>query len=97
MCAIFLQLKKLPQNISFKFQVCAAEYKSREYYAVYTHTTAVHIFQNPIFTAVFVLFTTTCFFVFVPGKCDTINSHLKQIFMCATVNIKTMLLHFLSV
>ena len=76
-------------------QACAAEFESQEYYSVSTCTTAVHSFQNPIFTAVFVLFTVTCFCVH--GSYDTINSHLPQIFMCDTVNVKTMLLDFLFV
>ena len=75
-------------------QVCAAEFESREYYSVSTCTTAVGSFQNPICTAIFVLFTVTCFFACVHGRYDTINSHLTQIFMCATVNVKTMLLDF---
>ena len=59
-----------------------------------TCTTAVHSDQNPIYTAVFVLFTATCFFSCVHGRYDTTDSHLTQIFICATVNVKTMLLDF---
>ena len=81
--------------LSFKlsFQVCAAEFESREYYSVSTCTTDVHSFQNPIYTAVFVLLVVTCFFC-VQGRYDTINSHLTQLFMCGTVNVKIMLLDF---
>ena len=84
------------QTSTFKLssQVCAAEFQSLEYYSVSTCTTAVHNFQNPIYTAIFVPFTATCFFVCVHGRYDTINSHLTQIFMRATVNVKTMLLDF---
>ena len=82
--------------LSFKLslQVCAAEFESYEYYSVSTYTTAVHSFQSSICTAVFVLFTATCFFVCVYRRYDTINSHLTQIFMCATVNVETVLLDF---
>ena len=75
-------------------QVCAAKFKSSEYYSVSTCTTAVHSFQNPICTAIFVLFTATCFFACVHGRYDIINSHLTQIFMCATINVITTLLEF---
>ena len=34
------------------------------------------------------------FFVCVYGRYDTINSHLTQIFMCATVNVEKVLLDF---
>ena len=34
------------------------------------------------------------FFVCVQGRYDTINSHLTQLFMCGTVNVKIMLLDF---
>ena len=40
----------------------------------------------------FLLFTATHLFACVHGRYDTINSYLTQIFMCATVNVKTMLL-----
>ena len=56
--------------------------------------TSVHGFQNPICTAVFLLFTATCFFARVHDRYDTTNSHLTQIFMCAAVNVKIMLLDF---
>ena len=75
-------------------KVCAAEFKSCEYYSVSTCTTAVHSFQNPICTATFVLFTATWSFACVHGRHDIINSHLTQIFMCATINVITMLLEF---
>ena len=82
--------------LSFKssLQVYGTEFKSREYHLVSTCTTAVHSFQNPICAAGFVLFTATCFFASVHGRHDTINSHLTQIFMWATVNVKTMMLDF---
>ena len=75
-------------------QVCAAELENCELYSVSTCTTAVHSFQNPICTAVFVLSSFTCFFVCVQGRYDTINSHLTKIFMWATANVKTMLADF---
>ena len=75
-------------------QVCAAAFESREYYSVSTCKTAVHSFQNPVRTAVFVLFAATWNFFSVRATYDTINIHLTQIFMCATANVETMLLDF---
>ena len=59
-------------------------------FTVSTCTAVVHSFQNPICKAVSLLSTATCFFACVHVKYDTVNSHLTQIFMCATVNVKTM-------
>ena len=59
-----------------------------------TFTTAVHSLQNAIYTAVFLLFTATCFFAFAHDRYDTINSHLRKIFTRVIVNAKTMLLDF---
>ena len=59
-----------------------------------TCTADVQSFQNLLCTAVFLLFTAICFFVCVHDRDDIINSHLTQIFMCATVNVKTMVLDF---
>ena len=50
-------------------------------------------FQNPICTTVFFFFYCLLPHVFprcVHVRCDTINSHLTQILMCATVNVKAM-------
>ena len=74
--------------------MCSCSRKSLILLTVLTCTTAVHSFQNPIYTTVFLLFTATCFFACVHDRYDTINSHLRQIFMSATVNVKTMLLDF---
>ena len=52
-------------------------------------------FINPICTAFFILCTATCFFAGVDSRYDTITNNLTQIFMCATVNVKTMLPDFL--
>ena len=52
------------------------------------------IFKNLICTAVFILFTATCFFRLCARQVDTINSHLTKIYMYGTVNVKTMLLDF---
>ena len=49
-------------------------------------------FFKILFTAVFLLSTATCFFTCVHCRYDTINSHLTQIFMCVTGDVKIMLL-----
>ena len=64
------------------------------YYSLSPCTTAVHSFQNIIYTTVFVLFTATCSFVSVQSRYDTVHSPLTKICICATVNVKTMLLDF---
>ena len=68
--------------------MCSCSWKSRILFTVSTCTAAVHSFQNPKCTAA------TCFFACVHNSYDTMNSRLKQIFMCPTVNVKTMLLDF---
>ena len=74
----------LHEILSFKLSLseCAAELESRWYHSVSTCTIAVHSFQNPVYSAVFVVFTATCFFACVYGKYDTIKSQLTQIFVC---------------
>ena len=74
--------------------MCSCSRKSWILFTVSTCMTSVQSFQNPICTAVFLLFTAICFFARVHDRYDTINSHLTQIFMCAAVNVKTMLLGF---
>ena len=74
--------------------MCGCIRKSWILFTVSTCMTAVHSFQNPICTLVFLLFTATCFFACVHDRCDTIKSHLTQIFMYGTVNVKTMFLDF---
>ena len=58
------------------------------------HAQQLHSFQNPICTVFFVLLTATCFSGCMQGGYDAINSHLTQMLMCATVNVKPVLLDF---
>ena len=71
--------------------MCVSSRKSWILLTVSTCTTAVS-FSKSYTTAVFVLFTVTCFFAGVLGAYDTIKGHLTQIFTCATLNVKNMLL-----
>ena len=59
-----MQLTHFHEVLSFKLslQVCTVEFESRECYSVSISITAVHSFENPVCTAVFVMFTATCFF-----------------------------------
>ena len=58
------------------------------------HGQQLYSFINPICTAFFMLCTATCFFARVDSRYYTITNHLTQIFMCATVNVKTLLPDF---
>ena len=61
------------------------------------HGQQLYSFINPICTAFFMLCTATCFFAHVDSRYYTITNHLTQIFiifMCATVNVKTLLTDF---
>ena len=82
------------QTFYYMLSMWSCSRKSRILLTVPTCTAAVHSFQNPICTSVFLLFTATCFSACVHDMYDTINSHLTQIFMRATVNVRTMLLDF---
>ena len=83
-------------------QVCAAHLESREYYSVSTCMTElfkvkVYSLHVEVSKAEYVqqfLFTATCSFACVHSRYGTVNSHLMQIFTCATVNVKTMFLDF---
>ena len=75
-------------------QVCVSVVESPEYYSLCSHAPQLCSFQNPIPTTVFMPFTVTCFFAGVLGRYDAINNHLTQIFTCATLNVKNMLLEF---
>ena len=85
-------MARVVDNICTIRETHAAEFESCEYYSVSTCTTAVHSFQKPIFTAAFVLLIAKCFLLVRTAL--PINSHLTQTFMCATRDIKTMLLDF---
>ena len=58
------------------------------------HGQQLYSFINPICTAFFMLCTATCSFARVDSRYYTITNHLTQIFMCATVNVKTLLPDF---
>ena len=76
-------------------QVCVAEVESLEYYSLCLHTwKPCIVFKILNVQQIFSLFTAIYFFACVHDRYDTINSYLTQIFMCATVNVKTMLLDF---
>lgn len=74
--------------------MCSCSWTSWILFTMFTGTGAVQSFQNPTCMGVCLLFTATCLFACAHGKYDNANSQLTEIFMCATVNFKTILLEF---
>ena len=60
----------------------------------YLHTQQLCTVFKVLYVQQFLCCLLPRFFVCVYGRYDTINSHLTQIFMCATVNVETVLLDF---
>ena len=62
-------------------------------HCIYMHGSRAQFSKSYMYGSFFTVYYHMLFYC-VHGRYDTINSHLTQIFMCATVNVKTMLLDF---
>ena len=82
--------------LSFKLslQVCAAEFENQNIIQCLHAQQLCTVFKTLYVQKFLFCLLPHGFFVRVHVRYDTINSHLTQIFMCGTVNVKTMLLDF---